>query len=47
LRGRPVIALTETTAAIKGATGVLSYRKLNKPALGPLGDSLDDMGAAT
>jgi hypothetical protein len=47
LRGRPVIALTETTAAIQGATAVLTYRKLNKPALGPLGDSLDDMGAAT
>jgi hypothetical protein len=47
LRGRPVVALTETTAAIKGATAVLTYRKLNKPALGPLGDSLDDMGAAT
>jgi len=47
LRGRPVIALTETAAAIQGATGVLSYRKLNKPTLGPLGDSLDDMGAAT
>ena len=46
-RGRPVIALTETTAAIQGATAVLTYRKLNKPALGPLGDSLDDMGPAT
>jgi hypothetical protein len=44
LRGRPVVALTETTAAIKGATAVLTYRKSNKPALGPLGDSLDDMG---
>jgi len=44
LRGRPVIALTETIAAIQGATAVLTYRKLNKPALGPLGDSLDDMG---
>jgi hypothetical protein len=46
LRGRPVIALTETIAAIQGATAVLTYRKLNKPSLGPLGDSLDDMGAA-
>jgi hypothetical protein len=44
LRGRPVIALTETTAAIQGATAVFTYRKLNKPALGPLGDSLDDIG---
>jgi hypothetical protein len=42
LRSRPVIALTETTAAIQGATAVLTYRKLNKPALGPVGDSLDD-----
>jgi hypothetical protein len=47
LRGRPVIALTETIAAIQGATAVLTYRKLNKPALGPFGNSLDDMGAAT
>jgi hypothetical protein len=47
LRGRPVVVLTETTAAMQGATAVVTYRKLNKPALGPLGDSLDDMGAAT
>jgi hypothetical protein len=47
LRGRPVVALTATTAVIQGATGILTYRKLNKPALGPLGDSLDDIGAAT
>ena len=47
LQGRPVIGLTETTASIQGATAVLTYRKLNKPALGPLGDSLDEMGAAT
>ena len=40
LRGR-------TTAAIQGATALLTYRKLNKPALGPLGDSLDDKGPAT
>jgi hypothetical protein len=44
LQGRPVVALTDTTAAIQEATGVLIYRKYNKPALGPLGDSLDDMG---
>ena len=37
LRGRPVVALTATTAAIQGATGILTYRKLNKPALGPAG----------
>ena len=47
LRGRPVVALTETVAAIQGTSAVLTYRKLNKPALGPVGDSLDDMGAAT
>ena len=45
LRSRPVVALTETTAAIQGATAVLTYRKINKPALGPVGDSLDDWGA--
>jgi hypothetical protein len=45
LRGRPVVALTETTAAIQGATAVLTCRKINKPALGPVGDSLDDWGA--
>jgi hypothetical protein len=42
LRGRPVVVLTETTAAIQGATAVLTYRKHNKPALRPIGDSLDD-----
>ena len=43
LQGRPVIALTETTAAIQSTTGsVLTYRKANKPALGPVGDSLED-----
>jgi hypothetical protein len=43
LQGRPVIALTETEAAIQSAGAVVMYRKLRKPALGPLGDSLDDM----
>ena len=42
LQGRPVIALTEATAAIQGTSGVTVYRKYNKPALGPVGDSLDD-----
>jgi hypothetical protein len=45
LRRRPIVALTETTAAIQGATAFLTYRKINKPALGPVGDSLDDWGA--
>ena len=45
LQGRPVVALTETEAAILGHSGaIVPYRKHNKPALGPLGDSLDDMG---
>jgi len=42
LQGRRVIALTEATAAIQTPTGVLVYRRYHKPALGPLGDSLDD-----
>jgi hypothetical protein len=43
LRGRPVIALTEKTAAIEATTGsVTIYRRERKPAFGPLGDSLDD-----
>lgn len=45
LRGRPVVALMETEAAIQGAMAVLIFRKLHKPALGPVGDSLDDWGA--
>jgi hypothetical protein len=43
LQGRPVIGLTETGAAIQSAGAVVMYRKLRKPGLGPLGDSLDDM----
>jgi hypothetical protein len=44
LEGREVIALTEATASIKNPkTGTLTtYRRFNKPALGPLGDSLAD-----
>jgi hypothetical protein len=39
------VALTETTATIRNPdTGSITvYRKYNKPALGPLGDSLDDL----
>jgi hypothetical protein len=45
LRGREVIALAEATAAIQTPTGATTiYRRHNKPALGPLGDSLDDFG---
>jgi hypothetical protein len=44
LRGRQVLALTETTAAIESSTGAVTvYRRYNKPGLGPLGDSLDDL----
>jgi hypothetical protein len=44
LRGRPVAALTEATASIKNPTGAVTiYRRHNKPALGPVGDSLDDL----
>jgi len=44
LRSRPVVALTADTAAIQSPSGnVTVYRKHAKPALGPLGDSLDDL----
>ena len=44
LKGRPVVALTSDSAAIQQPTGtVLRYRHNRKPALGPIGDSLDDM----
>jgi len=47
LQGRLVVALTADTAAIQVKSGgILTYRKHNKPAFGPLGDSLDDMGPA-
>ena len=43
LEGRPVVALTEATAAIENPTGNITvYRKHNKPALGPVGDSMED-----
>ena len=39
LQGRPVVALTEASAAIQGSTGAITiYRRFNKPALGPVGD---------
>ncbi len=47
LHGRAVVALTADTAAIKTKSGgLLTYRKNNKPAFGPVGDSLDDFGRA-
>jgi hypothetical protein len=46
LQGRPVIALTDATAKIEMPTGsILTYRGHNKPAYGPLGDSIDDFVA--
>ena len=46
LQGHPVVALAEATAAIKSPTGNLTtYRRHNKPAYGPLGDSLNDFVA--
>jgi hypothetical protein len=42
LEGRSVVALTADTAAIENPTGSITvYRRFNKPALGPVGDSLD------
>ena len=47
LHGDPVVALTATTAAIRHRSGnITTYRRFHKPAFGPLGDSLDDMGTA-
>lgn len=44
LRGRQVLALTESTATVENPTGAITvYRRHNKPALGPLGDSLEDL----
>jgi hypothetical protein len=46
LQGCPVVALTEATAAIKMPTGnITTYRRHNKPAYGPLGDSINDFVA--
>jgi hypothetical protein len=45
LHGRCVVALTKDTAVIETANGTVVYRRYNKPALGPLGDSLDDFAS--
>ena len=42
LQGRRVVALSEHTAVIETTSGTVSYRRDNKPALGPFGDTLDD-----
>jgi hypothetical protein len=44
LDGRRVVALSEDRAAIQSPSdNVTIYRKLNKPALGPVNDRLDDL----
>jgi hypothetical protein len=44
LQGCEVVALTDATGAIQSSTGAITtYRRFNKPAFGPLGDSLDDL----
>jgi hypothetical protein len=47
LQGRRVVELTKDKAIIETATGIVSYRRYNKPALGPLGDSLDDFASGS
>jgi hypothetical protein len=42
LRGRSVTMLTESAATFGTATGGLLFRKHDRPALGPVGDSLED-----
>ena len=43
VRGRAVLALTQSIAAIGSPTGtVTDYRRHNKPEVEPPGDSLDD-----
>jgi hypothetical protein len=44
LGGRPVVALTEGSAGIQNpaTASITMYRRFDKPALGPLGDSLED-----
>jgi hypothetical protein len=43
LQERAVVAPTEMTAAVKTRSGgTLTYYRLNKAALGPVGDRLDD-----
>jgi len=48
--GRPIatlIALTTTNDPFRHAMGhITTYRRFHKPAFGPLGDSLDDMGSS-
>jgi hypothetical protein len=45
LQGEEVIAMTVDTATIRNPStcAITIYRRFNKPALGPLGDSLNDL----
>jgi hypothetical protein len=45
LQGREVLALTEATATIKNpiSGSITVFRKNNRPAYGPLADSLEDL----
>jgi hypothetical protein len=47
LQGRRVVEFTKDKAIIETATGTVSYRRYNEPALGPLGDSLDDFASGS
>jgi hypothetical protein len=47
LHGWRVVELTKDKAVIETATGTVAYRRYNKPALGPLGDSLDDFASGS
>lgn len=47
LKGRSVVALTADGAAIQGNNSVTVYHKHNNPALGPIGDSFDDLGCCS
>jgi hypothetical protein len=44
LQGKDVIVMTADTATIRNPrTGAITiYRRFNKPALGPVGDSVDE-----
>lgn len=42
LRGCEVVALTDSTAAIRHPSGTITTYRRFKPAIGLLGDSLDD-----
>jgi hypothetical protein len=49
LQGRRVVALSADTAALQNPATcyIVAYRKNRKPALGPLGDNMDDFVAGT